>query len=188
MTGVFIDLETGGLDPKLCAVTQIAAVAFTMSPGLCDLHDTFNALICPDPELYFCQRALTVQGRDLPDLRGAGAEKDVYDEFCGFCRRHGSGGLWAHHAPFDEAFLSAVADRTGLPGPARGQVRCSKQLAGILISAGLLPGLTKTSLKALAERFGLRQPEPHDALTDAATGGRVLQCLLVAAGWMEGEG
>ena len=33
MKGVFIDTETGGLDPRVHALTQIAAIAFNFEPG-----------------------------------------------------------------------------------------------------------------------------------------------------------
>lgn len=69
----------------------------------------------------------------------------------------------AHNARFDIGFLQMECHRAGLPLPAYGPVVCSLNLARNLF------GLNQCSLRALAQRLAITQPNAHRALADCKT-------------------
>lgn len=74
----------------------------------------------------------------------------------------------AHNARFDVGFLQMECHRAGLPVPAYGPVVCSLNLARNLF------GLNQCSLRALAQRLEVSQPNAHRALADCKTTREVL--------------
>ena len=58
---VWIDLETGGTDPAIHQITQIAAIVTTGGPELEEIGEPFERKICLIPG-HFTQEALKVQG------------------------------------------------------------------------------------------------------------------------------
>lgn len=78
----------------------------------------------------------------------------------------------AHNARFDIGFLQMECHRAGLPLPAYGPVVCSLNLARNLF------GLNQCSLRALAQRLEVPQPNAHRALADCKTTRAVFQHMV----------
>ena len=198
MKGIFLDTETGGLEAKTDALCSIAVVSFDLSLPL------DQCLVCWDQELVcvpmdsplrVAPEALKVQGitrEQLADSAHRLSESDALTNISHYLfgqPREFSGNVWAWNAPFDSAFIGEALCRTR---SACGfldsrSMLCARQLAMCSHAAGLVRGPVKwrgasqqrlTSLSAWAQFYGMVQPEPHDALTDAQIGAKVLWHLL----------
>lgn len=199
MRFVFFDCETGGLAPKTCAITQIAAVvAQVFSDGSVETGSWLNLLVRPADGLLVTLEALLIQGRTLEQLKDHPfSELQALEELAGFLKFLAPDlPCYAWYAPFDTQFLDAAFTRSlGLPTTGGGDlqqrlapvlprnVRDARTLALLLIDQGKLPKLG--TLSAVAQHFGLVQAEPHDALTDAILGAQVVGKLLQM---IQGEG
>lgn len=187
MDFVFFDCETGGLDPKTCTLTQVAAVKATAwQNGDVDISAPVNLLIKPVEGKELSQRALQVQGRTpeqvmahpLTTWEAIQQLRDWYQQYApglpcyawyapfdaGFIENNLCGSLHMKHASFLGNFLPRDA-------------RDARAIAQLLIDMGLMP-VKGSSLQTVARHFGLAQAEPHDALSDAVLGAQVLARML----------
>ena len=194
---VYVDLETGGLNPDKDAVTEIGAVAFDMDDmGAFSLIDTFHAYVIPDPRMSLSLKALNIQGVDswqafTERQEEAVTEKDALTAFMDFLTDNlGSGvedgwhpRIWAHNAEFDYAFLRNLASRVpGTAGifPYRPEWNCTKYLYRVAVWSKRLPDQGSTSLDALCKQFSVERPAAHDAKADAIAGAKCLTGLWKA--------
>jgi DNA polymerase III epsilon subunit-like protein len=185
--GIIIDLETGGLDPERCAVTEIGAVAFSEEAGTLIERMAFHANIKPPEHLDITREAAKVQGKTVEDLYGrfGQTEGQALVAFAGFFYRwfdftspyrKEAHRIWAHYAGFDQAFLTAMVKRneecisfTFAKEPMT-PFSCTLRLFQQQQAAGLWPEIAPVamggSLGKLCEAWGIDRKEPHDALSD----------------------
>lgn len=178
---VFVDLETGGLNPKKHAITQIAAIA--VGDGLEEL-EVFERKV-QFGTLEGTKEALNKQKYDPETWAREGRRADeAAREFASFLRRHAAVekvakngrpyrlALIAGHnaASFDVPFLQEWYRRQKSFCPAAHTVLCTLQRAQWYFFAEH-PEVTPPAnfqLGTLCEYFGLDFPEDvrHDALAD----------------------
>ena len=190
---VFVDCETGGLDPKVHGITEIAAIAFdfdTRNPfGHHECLNEFQVLIQPNRELAYAPAALAMQDRTLDYLEEYGmSELHACNAFFAFLcdqinwhRPHTmtQGSIIAHYAQFDYGFLAALAERCGqaekLPTGNRCDWICTKNLFRVLSGLGIVAprgcGLTEI-MKWYGVDFEGKQ---HNALVDCKAGVQVFR-------------
>jgi DNA polymerase III epsilon subunit-like protein len=179
MTIVFLDLETGGLDPKKHPVTQIAAIA--VDEALREL-ELFEAKVIFSV-LEGTKEALNRQ-KYSPQrwAREARRADEVARDFAGFLRRHasieriGESGkpyrlaLCAGHnaAAFDGPFLQGWFKRLGLFCPIAFHLLDTMQRAAWFFAENPgVPPPESLKLGALCAYFGIALgDEAHDALAD----------------------
>ncbi|MFM9963577.1 MAG: exonuclease domain-containing protein [Planctomycetaceae bacterium] len=175
---VFVDLETGGLEPSR-PILQIAAVAVTSTLREVEVFEaklSFDEADASPESLrknHYSRARWEREGREPRKVAG---------EFSSFLRRHASvdhptrdgrviqvAQIVAHNAAFDGAFLEAWYDRHGMFLPASRRVLCTMQRAIWLFheDKSLTPP-TDYKLATLCEYFGVRLKahEAHDALID----------------------
>jgi DNA polymerase III epsilon subunit-like protein len=203
MNFVFLDTETGGLDPKAHALTSLGGVAFRIEGGkIAPLEGKFPSLdlaIAPEPQLAVCGKALEVQGLTWKDLDSGDRLSENVQMFAFLdwleCMPKPFV-VVAHNAPFDRGFIEAAAIRAfgKIPEPISGlEWRCTRDKATCLNASGKMPkpqgdgGKIKPgfSLDALCLHFGISlecRKDGHGALADAKLGARVLEKLLALEG------
>ncbi|WP_395138507.1 hypothetical protein [Armatimonas sp.] len=185
ITGLYVDTETGGLDPQLHALTSICVGSFVLYPDQEPEIESFYASICPIPALIVTDKALQVQGITRASLWASPRvlEKDALGDLSYWLWNEGQIWqlpIWAHNADFDRGFLSAACDRYH-PGwhKASGHQlattnlsvcalagrdarwNCTRYLAEKLVTQGRLElprkadGVGSVSLDPLMERLGI---------------------------------
>ena len=184
----FVDVECGGLDPKVHGITEIAAIAFdfdTRNPfGHHECLNEFQVLIQPNRELAYAPAALAMQDRTLDYLEEYGmSELHACNAFFAFLydqinwnrphtMTHGS--IVAHYAQFDYAFLAALAERCGdagmLPAEKRCEWICTKNLFRIL-SGLCIVSPRGCGLTEIMNWYGVQfEGKQHNALVDCRAG------------------
>lgn len=168
-----VDIETSGLKPHRHRILQIAVV--TVADGV--IVDEWTSLV----RLPWYRRVgpRRVHGLTRRDLRRAPDPGDVLGELA---RRLAGTTFVAHNVRFDWPFIVRAARRAGIALPEGPQVDTlwlSRQLDP---ERQLLHGLA-----AVAERYGITNARPHDALHDARTTAAILPHLLAATQRAEGS-
>jgi DNA polymerase III epsilon subunit-like protein len=192
---VFLDLETGGPNPKRHPIIQVAAVA------------TDSAL--QPLEAWQAKIAFSVKTANHHSLRKnhyhsgiwareAREEPEVARELAEFLRRHASlerlssagetyrvARLVAHNSAFDGAFLEEWFRRVGVFLPASRQVLCTLQRAMWYFAER--PGLKPPrdfKLATLCEYFGVafHAAAAHEAVADVTATVGLYQALTQADG------
>ncbi len=162
-TFVVFDVETTGLNPayghRIC---EIACVRLKDGRELA----RFETLL--DPGRSISPGAFRVNGIRSDMLLGAPRFEAVSDSVLAMMK---DAVLVAHNAPFDLGFLAAELDMAHSPPPV-GPVVDTLTLAR---RAYTFP---RNSLSALAQALQIEQIPAHRAMSDVATTGQVLQCLL----------
>lgn len=189
---VFFDLETGGLDPDVHPITQIAAVA---------VDEEFNSLEEIELKLQFDVGKCTPDALEVNSFNAEVWEKEAIDPrsamitFSSFLNRHKTVKLiskkgnpyyvaqMAGHnaANFDGPFLQKWYRRADEFMPGYFRVLCTQQLAQWLFYNHPEPP-KDMKLGTLCEHFGIDLPahEAHDALADVRANVRLAQVLLEA--------
>lgn len=187
---IFIDLETGGLDPKHHPIIQIAAVAVDQQ---LDAVEAFEAKIRFD--------ANKVNARSLrknhyhPGVWAKEAREpvEVTRDFAAFLKRHATvpllsaqgkpyhvAQLVAHNAAFDGPFLSAWFNKRGVYLPARRLMLCTMQLAMWHCVLNHARPPTNFQLSTLCAHFGVpfHAAAAHEALGDASATVQLFRALV----------
>ncbi len=162
-----VDIETSGLSVRRHRILQIACV--TVEDGR--VVDEWVSLV----RLGWLRRVgpRQVHGLSRRDLRGAPRPAAVLTELA---RRLDGATFVAHNVRFDWPFLVRAARR------ARVQLPAAPQLDTLWLSRQLDPERQLLhGLAAVAERYGIVNERPHDALHDARTTAALLPHLLVTA-------
>jgi DNA polymerase III epsilon subunit-like protein len=175
---VFVDIETGGLDPKKNPIIQIGAAA---------VDEHLEVLEAFETKIQFDERKASADAlRKNHYHPGVWANeglpaKQAAREFAEFLRRHASvamlsakgesyqvAQLVAHNASFDGPFLFEWFEKQGVYLPAKRLVLCTMQLA-MWNCLGLGDeGPRSFKLQDLCEYFGVpfHAAKAHDALGD----------------------
>lgn len=172
---IIVDTETGGLDPARCALLAVAAVH--METG-----ETFFHYVRPFPTFACEAEAERVHGLTREFLEGQGLdEEDVMRRFAAWLHLHGRQDWAGCNPSFDQRFLDAAFERSGLETRMGRRPVCLQTVAWMAdrLGAICLPvgkdGGRLRSLDAIAKTLGLgRQAVTHDALEDARL---TLACL-----------
>jgi DNA polymerase III epsilon subunit-like protein len=215
-SGLYIDVESGGFDDEIHALTSVCVGAFTLYPDKPAEVKTIHLPIRPWPSLIITEQAAKVQGKTVMQLYAGGELEEIqllklsrwlWDScLIGFP-------IYAHNANFDRGFLAAACARQ-FPGWHKmpfhelctpelaacalagrdGRWNCTRYLAEHLVTKGVLDlplkanGSGSVSLDPLMVRLGIpgRQGEAHNAEEDVRLGIRVTEELLRLDGWWDG--
>jgi DNA polymerase III epsilon subunit-like protein len=178
---VFLDIETGGLDPRRHPIIQVAAIA---------VGELFEPLEAVEFKIRFddrkaCKHSLRKNhySRGLWALEAQSDRAAAFD-LAAFFKRHATcpmqsangkeyrvAQLVAHNAAFDSPFLQAWYERLGLYLPASRQVLCTLQRAMWYFTEQ--PHLARPrdfKLATLCQHFGVafHAASAHDALADVS--------------------
>jgi DNA polymerase-3 subunit epsilon len=167
---VFLDLEATGTDPQEARVLQIALQRFVPSAGGATLSDEVDQLVDPETDVPAAVTDLT--GIHTEDVRGEPTFAALTDRLSSLLEDADLAGYNA--LAYDVPLLKAEYERAGgsLPGPSDRVVLDPYRLEQVL---------RPRTLSALYERYtGTDLEGAHDALTDVAAAGAVLQRQLEA--------
>lgn len=168
-----VDVETSGLSFSRHRVLQLAVVTVDPDGTVVDRWSTLVAL----PHRWSRVGPTHVHGLTRRRLKGAPLIDDVLDELA---RRLDGSLFTAHNARFDGEFLLRAARRHGDPALIRSLER---RLCTLRMSRRLDPDRTMSHrLGDVAERYGVRLVNAHDAAADAEATALVLPHLLAAHG------
>ena len=161
-----VDIETSGLKPRRHRILQIAVV--TVADG--SVVDEWTSLV----RLPWYRRVgpSRVHGLRRAQLRTAPEPGTVLGELA---RRLEGATFVAHNVRFDWPFLARAARRARVALPEVPQVDTLWLSRRLDPERQLLHGLA-----AVAERYGVVNARPHDALHDARTTAAILPHLLAA--------
>jgi len=152
ITLIYFDTETTGMDPFFNGARVVQAAAIKVRGG--EIVETFDSLI--NPQCHIPAEVVRVHGIDDTKV----VDAPVFGEVLPDLLKVLSGG-WVviHNAPFDLAFLDWGIQEYSLP-PVRLKV------IDTLIVARRHCNYPGNALRRIAEWYGIRTPEPHQALTD----------------------
>lgn len=159
---VVFDIETTGLSPQTCGITQIAALLYRNGETLGEF-ETFV-----DPGMPIPEEITRLTGISDATVAGAPKPDEAVRAFLAFA---GDRMLVAHNAAFDTSFIRKASLDYGIPfdNP------CLDTLA---LSRFLNADLKKHSLDALAKFYKLGEFDHHRANADTEMLARVFDCLL----------
>ena len=148
---IVFDLETTGLNPHHCKITEIGAVK-VKNGEILEVFNTFVDPECPIPEDIVKLTGITDEMvKDAPKIDEA---LKSFFEFTGDRL------LIAHNAGFDTGFIKAAADLCGMPFE-------NSYLDTVSMSRYVNPELKKHKLDVLAKYFDLGDFNHHRASDDS---------------------
>ena len=158
---IVFDLETTGLSPVNCQIIEIAAVKVRGGEAV----ERYHTYVKPDEPIPAKITELT----GIHDGMVADARKidEVLPEFFDFC---GDRPMCAHNADFDISFLTAAANKLGIP-----REFCS--IDTVELSRALMPQLNKHKLNVVADALGFTFTH-HRASDDADVLAKIFLELL----------
>ncbi len=159
---VVFDIETTGLSPLTCGITEIGAVKYRAGEVL-EEFDTFVNPAMPIPE-----NITELTGITDEMVKDAPSEKDAVLKFLEFA---GTSILVAHNASFDISFIRRVAQDNSIPLP-------NPYLDTLPLSRYLNKDLAKHNLDALRKYFGLGEFNHHRACDDCRMLSEIFRCMV----------
>ena len=154
---VVFDLETTGLSPLSCKITEIGAVKIKGDKVI----DVFNTFV--DPECHIPENITELTGITDEMVQGAPSQEEAVRAFLEFA---GDRLLIAHNASFDTSFIRAACDQFKIPFE-------NAYLDTVALSRHVNPELKKHKLNILAEYFELGDFNHHRACDDAEVLARI---------------
>lgn len=148
---VVFDIETTGLSPLSCKITEIGAVKVKND----EVIDVFSTFV--DPETHIPEQITSLTGIDDSMVAGAPTTEPAVRAFLDFA---GGRTLVAHNAPFDTSFIRKASEDYGIEFT-------NDFLDTVSISRFVNPDLKKHKLDVLAEYFDLGDFGHHRAYNDA---------------------
>ena len=161
---VFVDTETGGLDPATDALLSLAAIRTDCMAG--KVLGEMDVKVTPYPFLLIHARAAEVNGYTPEHWAGASSEAIELARFAELA----AGAVWVGHSPaFDIGFLQAAFARHSLPWPKLGYRYPidTAVLAWPLLRAGRVDDLKLQTIRAALAVYPAG--EAHTAGADART-------------------
>ena len=158
---VVFDIETTGLSPLSCGITEIGAVK--VKGG--EVIEVFNTFV--DPGCHIPENITELTGITDEMVKGAPSQKEGVELFLRFA---GDRMLIAHNAGFDVSFIRTVSERNKLPFN-------NSYLDTVALSRYVNPELKKHKLDTLAEYFKLGEFNHHRASDDAEVLSRIFFCM-----------
>jgi DNA polymerase-3 subunit alpha (Gram-positive type) len=162
---VVVDIETTGLDPSSCGITEIGAVRLINR----EVAGRFGTLVNPGMPIPANVAHLTGISDDM--VRDAPGEAEALAKFREFA---GADALVAHNAGFDVPFLQ----RRGAPA---GVAFANPVLDTLAFSRALYPDMRRHKLDTLAKKLGVKLEGHHRAENDAEATAKVFLAMAAEA-------
>lgn len=159
---VVFDIETTGLSPLSCKITEIGAVLVKNDEVLA----VFNTFV--DPEIPIPPEITELTGIDDSMVKGAPKTQEAVQSFLDFI---GDRMLVAHNASFDISFIRKAASDYDL-------VFTNAYLDTVSMSRFVNPDLKRHKLNHIAEYFGLGDFNHHRASDDAEMCARIFYRMI----------
>ncbi len=158
---IIFDIETTGLSPKTCGITQIGALKYKNGEIIGEFS-TFVDCGMPIPE-----NIIRLTGITDEMVKGAPSEKEAVTQFLEFC---GSRMLVAHNANFDISFIRRVADDNAIPFD-------NAYLDTVALSRYINSDINKHTLDTLAKYYQLGEFDHHKADADTEMLAKIFECM-----------
>lgn len=162
--GIFIifDIETTGLSPINCGITEIGAIKYKGGSVL----EIFQTYV--NPGMPVPQNITELTGITDDMVKDAPSQREAVKAFLKFA---GDSILVAHNANFDMGFIRRVAtdNKFRLDNP---------YLDTVSLSRYLNPGLSKHTLDSVAKHYGLGQFNHHRASDDCKMLAEIFGCMI----------
>ncbi len=159
---VLFDIETTGLSPLTCHITEIGAVL--MKNG--EILERFSTFVNPGTPIP--ENIVQLTGITDDMVKDAPTPLEAVKSFLSFA---GDRMLIAHNANFDMGFIKKVAEDNGIPLE-------NPYLDTVALSRFLNTDLKKHRLDTLQEYFGLEAFHHHRASDDAEMLGKIFTCMV----------
>ncbi|HPE94689.1 MAG TPA: PolC-type DNA polymerase III [Bacillota bacterium] len=159
---VIFDIETTGLSPETCGITEIAAARYV--GGEC--IDTFETYC--DPGMPVPEEITRLTGITDEMLIGAPSQEEAVRSFLEYTRGEM---LVAHNAVFDTGFIRMASQRAGLSFN-------NPYIDTLALSRYLNPELKRHRLDNLRDYFKLGEFNHHRALDDTLMLLRIFDCMV----------
>lgn len=157
---MFIDFETGGLDPMLYDITQ-AAYVLTDKTGTRVLEEYCDKVI---PKRPVDPEAARINGYNAEKWAAEGV--DISVAMMRIQRASQDALFVAHNAAFDWGFYEAAKRATKTRWNGSYHKLCTMTMGMPMVRAGFLEN---AKLQTFAKHFGIDPGEAHTALSDART-------------------
>ncbi|MBQ3195055.1 MAG: PolC-type DNA polymerase III [Clostridia bacterium] len=159
---VIFDIETTGLSPVSCGITQIGAVIYKGG----QVTEEFETYV--NPAMPIPEEITRLTGISDDTVKDAPTEKEAVSAFLEFC---GDRMLIAHNAPFDTSFIRKVAGRDGLDFD-------NPYLDTVSLSRYVNAELSRHKLNLLAEYYNLGEFDHHRATDDTKMLAAIFACMV----------
>ncbi|MCL2070719.1 MAG: PolC-type DNA polymerase III [Oscillospiraceae bacterium] len=155
-SGEFIvfDVETTGLSPGDCRITEIGAVKLRDM----EIVEEFSTFVNPDVPIP--DEVIKINGITNDMVKDAPYEKEAFEKLIEFCGGTSDAALIAHNAGFDTGFLRSGFARCGLDYN-------FAAIDTLALSRAATPDLKKHSLDSMVNHYKLGSFNHHRALDDA---------------------
>lgn len=184
-----VDFETTGDQPGYHEIVQIAVVPLTADIRPNSSLRPFYSNIRPDYPERADPRAMRVHGIKMEDLlMHAPPQERVADmlvEWFGALDLPANRNLvpvawnWAFESGFGQAWLGTSLWKEIFHSHARDGMLFGLALKDRAAFAGEPYPFESVGLSAIAKKYGIENPNPHDALADAITGAEAYRALLL---------
>lgn len=148
---IIFDLETTGLTPADCRITEIGAVKLRNL----EVVEEFGTFV--NPGMPIPENITSITGITDDMVKDAPSEFEAINKFIEFC---GSAPLVAHNAKFDMSFIRAACERCRIPYKPH-------SIDTLALCRAVVPNKRKYTLDAMAEHFKLGDFNHHRAVDDA---------------------
>ncbi len=159
---IIFDIETTGLSPNTCGITQIGALKYKNGEIIGEFS-TFVDCGKPIPE-----NIVRLTGITDDMVKGAPTEREAVESFLEFC---GDRMLVAHNANFDISFIRRVADENNIPFD-------NTYLDTVALSRFINGDLKKHTLDTLAKYYNLGEFDHHKADADTDMLSKIFTCMI----------
>lgn len=168
---VFVDLETTGFDPGPDRIIEVGVVAVEAGETV----EEYQALVVPGRSIPADIEVFTGITREMVVAEGV-SEAEAAGELA---RLLDTAHVVAFNAPFEERFLSALAERSGVA------ITPAAYLDALELARIVLPRLGRHRQIDLCDFFGIEEGPAHRALADARSLARLFPVLLAGVQAME---
>ena len=170
----FIDLETTGFDPLTQEVIEIGCLFAKLNEkGIYEELESFEVKVKPEHIETADKEALRINRYSDEDWLFAHTQKEAFTMLAQKCE---GCVLVAQNTPFDYGFLQAGFSRNGLKDPFFFAKLDTISLAYLRFRKD--PEMNNFSLKALCEKYGIKNEKAHSALADIRVTFEVFKKLM----------
>lgn len=169
----FIDIETTGLDRDNHEIIELGAIIARMKDGEFIVIDELNLKIQPKNIEKAEPQALRINGYNEADWLFAVSLEDAMKELA----KKTDGAIFvAHNVTFDYGFIESAFKKTNTENKMH-----YHRLDTISLAFGILHSnddISKLSLRALCEKYGIENKRAHSAFADAYATYEVFKKLM----------
>ncbi len=159
---IIFDIETTGLSPKSCGITQIGALKYK-NGEIIGRFDTFV-----NPEMPIPANIVELTGITDDMVKDAPSEKEAVKSFLEFSN---GAMLVAHNANFDISFIRRVAVDNDIPFN-------NAYLDTVALSRYINADIKKHTLDSLARYYKLGEFDHHKADADTEMLAKIFECMI----------